>query len=163
MPHGFAINGEGHQETVVKMIARAVTRRIPAVLAGMLAGTLMVGGSWAATGSSGTSEPADPAPATESPVADGGPHGGTVERYHGMDCTLAAGLTGNWTHGDYVSAVARDGDDATEVRDAAKSRCGKPLVARKDSEKGKKSERTGAKGAKKANAAKEKGGRRSGP
>ena len=37
-------------------------------------------------------------------------------------------LPGNWTHGDYVSAVAAGGQ-AAEVREAAWSDCGKPMVA----------------------------------
>ncbi|HYZ14065.1 MAG TPA: hypothetical protein VFA08_10770 [Actinomycetota bacterium] len=37
-------------------------------------------------------------------------------------------LPGNWTHGDYVSAVAADGA-AIQIREAAHSDCGKPMVA----------------------------------
>ena len=35
---------------------------------------------------------------------------------------------GNWTHGDYVSSVAAGGE-AAEIREAARSDCGKPMVA----------------------------------
>ncbi|HEX9236296.1 MAG TPA: hypothetical protein VF972_08455 [Actinomycetota bacterium] len=61
-----------------------------------------------------------------------GVHGGSVERFHGdghVGCDVPAGtsLTGNWTHGDYVSAWARAGSGS--VRDAAQSPCGKPLKA----------------------------------
>lgn len=108
----------------------------------MLGVALLAGGSWAITGSSGPETPE----VTEAPVAgetpdgsetsdESGVPGGTVERYHGEDCTLATGLEGNWTHGNYVSAVAKDDDDATTASDAAKSRCGKPLNAGKDGEK----------------------------
>jgi hypothetical protein len=60
----------------------------------------------------------------------GGIHGGTVERVH-QGCTFPDGLeapAGNWTHGDYVSAVAADGIPV-QVREAAQSDCGKPMVA----------------------------------
>jgi hypothetical protein len=44
-------------------------------------------------------------------------------------CTrLARNLPGNWTHGDYVSAVAAAGDPA-QIPLAAQSDCGKPMVA----------------------------------
>jgi hypothetical protein len=44
------------------------------------------------------------------------------------DLTAVASLPGNWTHGDYVSAVAADGD-AAQIPLAAHSDCGKPIVA----------------------------------
>jgi hypothetical protein len=53
---------------------------------------------------------------------------GPIERVHDLSqCGLADGaaLTGNWTHGDYVSAVAVDGK-TVQVREAAQSSCGKP-------------------------------------
>jgi hypothetical protein len=37
-------------------------------------------------------------------------------------------LPGNWTHGDYVGAVAANGTPA-QIREAAHSDCGKPMVA----------------------------------
>lgn len=61
----------------------------------------------------------------------GGTHGGPIDRFHeASDCDLVdlGGLPGNWTHGDYVAAVAGLGDPAL-VPLAAKSDCGKPLVA----------------------------------
>jgi len=59
------------------------------------------------------------------------PRGGTVEREHDVSgCTLvdASALQGNWTHGDYVRVVAKNGSHE-DVRAAARSDCGKPLVA----------------------------------
>jgi hypothetical protein len=61
---------------------------------------------------------------------DGGVHGGTVERFHGSGCDVPSGanLSGNWTHGDYVSAWAAGGDPEA-IQAAAHSACGKPLHA----------------------------------
>ena len=62
---------------------------------------------------------------------DAGVHGGPIVRFHqGGSCDLAAVslLPGNWTHGDYVSAVAANGSPA-EIQEAAHSDCGKPMVA----------------------------------
>jgi hypothetical protein len=62
---------------------------------------------------------------------DAGVHGGPIERFHMVgSCELTAvpSLPGNWTHGDYVSAVAASGD-AAQIREAAHSDCGKPMVA----------------------------------
>jgi hypothetical protein len=129
----------------VKGFARFVTKRTGAVVVALLGVALLAGGSWAATGSrseaptpevtqSETTEPSETPESGETPDADE-TQGNTIERYHGEDCTLATGLEGNWTHGDYVSAVAQDDDDATNVSDAAQSRCGKPLNAGPDGEK----------------------------
>jgi hypothetical protein len=60
-----------------------------------------------------------------------GVHGGPIERFHmagSCDLTAVSSLPGNWTHGDYVSAVAANGN-ATQIREAAHSECGKPMVA----------------------------------
>jgi hypothetical protein len=62
---------------------------------------------------------------------DSGIHGGPISRFHGMSvCKLVdvSKLPGNWTHGDYVSAVEGLGD-ASMVPIAAHSDCGKPMVA----------------------------------
>ena len=62
---------------------------------------------------------------------DAGVHGGPIERFHQAgSCDLASvsSLPGNWTHGYYVSAVAVAGDPA-QIRLAAQSDCGKPMVA----------------------------------
>ena len=61
---------------------------------------------------------------------DAGVHGGPIERFHTGSCDLTAvsSLPGNWTHGDYVSAVAANGN-AAQIREAAHSDCGKPMVA----------------------------------
>ena len=65
-------------------------------------------------------------------------HGGPIERVHdAAQCDLVdvSTLRGNWTHGDYVSAVAQSGT-ADEVRQAAVSECGKPSVAASDTSAG---------------------------
>jgi hypothetical protein len=62
---------------------------------------------------------------------DAGVHGGPIERFHtagSCDLTGVSSLPGNWTHGDYVSAVAANGD-AAQIREAAHSDCGKPMVS----------------------------------
>jgi hypothetical protein len=62
---------------------------------------------------------------------DAGVHGGPIERFHqagSCDLTAVSSLPGNWTHGDYVSAVAAAGDPA-QVPLAAHSECGMPMVA----------------------------------
>jgi len=62
---------------------------------------------------------------------EAGVHGGFIERFHqagGCTLTSAAALPDNWTHGDYVSAVAVTGD-STLVVEAAHSDCGKPMVS----------------------------------
>ncbi len=60
-----------------------------------------------------------------------GTHGGPIARFHRpAACGLVdvSGLTGNWTHRDYVTAVEALGDPAL-VPTAARSDCGKPMVA----------------------------------
>lgn len=62
---------------------------------------------------------------------DDGVHGGPIERFHAAgscDLTAVSSLPGNWTHGDYVSAVATNGN-AAQIRETAHSDCGKPMVA----------------------------------
>lgn len=62
---------------------------------------------------------------------DAGVHGGPIARFHpagSCDLTAVSALPGNWTHGDYVSAVVAAGDPA-QIRAAAHSDCGKPMVA----------------------------------
>jgi hypothetical protein len=62
---------------------------------------------------------------------DTGVHGGPIERFQdagSCDLTDVSSLPGNWTHGDYVSAVAADGTPP-QIREAAWSDCGKPMVA----------------------------------
>lgn len=62
---------------------------------------------------------------------DAGVHGGPIERFHqsgACDLTHVSSLSGNWTHGDYVSAVAAGGNPAL-IRQAAWSDCGKPMVS----------------------------------
>jgi hypothetical protein len=60
-----------------------------------------------------------------------GIHGGSISRFHTTtECKLVdiSTLPGNWTHGDYVAAVAAQAD-ASLVPIAARSDCGKPSVA----------------------------------
>jgi hypothetical protein len=62
---------------------------------------------------------------------DDGVHGGPIERFHmagSCDLTVVPSLPGNWTHGDYVSAIAANGN-AAQIREAAHSDCGKPMMA----------------------------------
>jgi hypothetical protein len=66
----------------------------------------------------------------ESNEQENGAHGGPIERFHtagSCDLTAVSSLPGNWTHGDYVSAVAAKGN-AAQIREAAHSDCGKPMV-----------------------------------
>jgi hypothetical protein len=78
------------------------------------------GGRSAALGASREVEEGDP-----------GVHDGSIARFHRpAACGLVdvSGLPGNPTHGDYVTAVEALGDPAL-VPIAARSDCGKPLVA----------------------------------
>ncbi len=78
--------------------------------------------------------PSDGAPGHEvgdTAEKDGGVHGGPIDRFHkggSCDLTGVSSLPGNWTHGDYVSAVAAEGTP-DQIREAAWSDCGKPMVA----------------------------------
>jgi len=86
-----------------------------------------------------SANPAAAAEATSQRTRNGskeaaGERGGPIERVHdAATCDLAdvTGLPENWTHGDYVRAVARSGKDHA-VREAARSACGKPTVASPD-------------------------------
>jgi hypothetical protein len=84
--------------------------------------------SAAGSPSAGPPDPNDKAEATEQ---DAGIHGGPIERFHqagACDLTSVSSLPGNWTHGDYVSAVAASAD-STQIQAAAHSDCGKPMVS----------------------------------
>ena len=62
---------------------------------------------------------------------DAGVHGGPIDRFQragSCDLTAVSSLPGNWTHGDYVSAIAAAGDPA-QIPIAAHSDCGKPMVS----------------------------------
>ena len=122
--------------TIRKLLAR---RAVVFVLALGIA-ALMVGGSYALTGHTThapkgpTVEASESPEATESPTPDAtetpSASGGSVARFHDAGvCNLTdvSKLTGNWTHGDYVSAVAAA--DPSKVKDAAQSDCGKPMSA----------------------------------
>jgi hypothetical protein len=72
-----------------------------------------------------------PSASADNESDDGGIHGGPISRFHTVSaCKLAdvSALRGNWTHGDYVSAVGALGDSSL-VPTAAQSDCGKPMVA----------------------------------
>jgi hypothetical protein len=99
--------------------------------------TLVLGVSGVATAAvfAGTGSPLGGPPGrsdkAEVNVKDPGVHGGPIERFRdagSCDLTAVGSLPGNWTHGDYVSAVAAGGDSA-QIREAAWSDCGKPMVA----------------------------------
>jgi hypothetical protein len=73
----------------------------------------------------------DKAEKAEGTEQDAGVHGGPIERFHtagSCDLTAVSSLPGNWTHGDYVSAVAANGN-AAQIREAAHSDCGRPMAA----------------------------------
>jgi hypothetical protein len=109
------------------------TRRsiVTTVLTFVVATMAMAAGASVSTHPNATpSTPVTPAPER----ARGGPkdaaaaHGGPIERVHeaaACDLTDTTALPANWTHGDYVRAVARSGKDHA-VREAARSACGKP-------------------------------------
>jgi hypothetical protein len=64
-------------------------------------------------------------------------HGGPIARVHDVSCDLTdvGDLPRRWTHGDYVSAVARSGK-VDAVRTAAQSACGMPVAASAPGEAG---------------------------
>jgi hypothetical protein len=129
---------------LIKKAAMAIA--IPVALAGMASGSYAVAKiagapthrAIASADPSESVEPSDSIEPSDSPEPSDTPepskspeehHGGTVERFHGdgtTACALPDGttLTGNWTHGDYVSAWAATGDRAA-TRAAAHSPCGK--------------------------------------
>lgn len=84
-----------------------------------------------AAGRSPTAAPPGQDDNAEATDQDAGIHGGPIERFHNAgqcDLTAISSLPGNWTHGDYVTAVAADGTDV-QITDAAHSDCGKPMVS----------------------------------
>lgn len=106
---------------------RSVRAKVPNVAVGVMVG-LLFGGSAYAVGE-----------------ATSGIHGGPKPRYHDAkvcDLVDVKKLPGNWTHGDYVSAVEKK--DPSKVQEAAHSQCGKPNHAGgrgpKDKQKGAKPE-----------------------
>src|SRR5687767_14699944 len=94
---------------------RRIRARVPNVALGVIVGLIAGGGAFAVAQTTGE---------------DGGVHGGPKPRFHDARvCNLVdvSTLPGNWTHGDYVSAVEKK--DPSKVREAAHSRCGKPSHA----------------------------------
>lgn len=129
-------------------IVRMARDRGFAVLLAMLVTGLVVGGavipianrSHAPSTPAAADETPSPTPSptvtpsvtpSATPSPDEGVHGGTGVRFHGdatTPCNLTdtSGFSGNWTHGDYVSAIAAGGDSAKTMA-AAQSDCGKPM------------------------------------
>ena len=102
-------------------MVRRVRAKVPNVALGVIIGLMVGGGAFAIAQT----------------ASDDGVHGGPKPRFHDAgECNLVnvGSLPGNWTHGDYVSAVAKS--DPSKVREAAKSRCGKPTHAGKGGAKG---------------------------
>lgn len=107
-------------------------RNVLALLAALVLG---VSGVATAAVFAGTGSPSGGPPGrsdkAEPNEKDAGVHGGPIERFHhagSCDLAVVGSLPGNWTHGVYVSAVAAGGE-AAEIREAAWSDCGKPMVA----------------------------------
>jgi hypothetical protein len=101
------------------------------VLAFVVTFVLGVSGIAAAGVFAGAGSSSDPNDKAEANEQDAGVHGGPNERFHdagSCDLTAVGSLPGNWTHGDYVSAVAANGDPV-QIREAAHSDCGKPMVS----------------------------------
>ena len=124
------------RSTMRKLLAR----RAVVVAMGMGLALFLAGGSYALTGHTSHAPKGPQVEASESPDGTESPtpeatetsdsHGGSVDRFHDAGvCNLTdvSTLAGNWTHGDYVSAVAAA--DPTKVKDAAQSDCGKPMSA----------------------------------
>ena len=105
---------------------RRVRARVPNVALGVIIGVLVGGGAYAV--------------AQTGKTEGEGVHGGPKPRFHDAkvcDLVDVSKLPGNWTHGDYVSAVEKE--DPSKVREAAHSPCGKPNHAgqgKKDKQKG---------------------------
>ena len=101
------------------------------VLAFVITFVLGVSGIAAAGVLSGAGRDKSEANESEANEQEAGVHGGPIERFHqagSCDLTAVSSLPGNWTHGDYVSAVAAAGDPA-QIPIAAHSDCGKPMVS----------------------------------
>ena len=101
------------------------------VVAFVVAAVLGVSGVATAGILSAGGSSSDPNDKTEANETDAGVHGGPIERFHdagSCDLTAVGSLPGNWTHGDYVSAVAVNGD-SVQIQEAAHSDCGKPMVS----------------------------------
>jgi hypothetical protein len=109
----------------MKRLALAVVVLVSVLLSGVAVASVMASSGQSPNPTSGN--PSDHHETAE----DAGVHGGPIDRFHGSgSCGLTSigGLPGNWTHGDYVSAVAATGD-STMIVQAAQSDCGKPMVA----------------------------------
>ena len=105
-------------------MVRRVRAKVPNVALGVIIGLMVGGGAFAIA-----------------QTTSDGVHGGPKPRFHDAgECNLVnvGTLPGNWTHGDYVSADAKS--DPSKVKEAAKSRCGKPTHAGKGGTKGPKDE-----------------------
>lgn len=109
-------------------IRQLTAKRSSASVLALSCVVLLIGIAFAA----GTPNPAPTSTAKVSkPAGTEGVHGGPKARFHdaaACNLTDVSELTGNWTHGDYVGAVAKSGDEA-KIKTAARSRCGKPIHA----------------------------------
>ena len=111
-------------------------RRLGIVVGAFLCLAVVGAAAWGVVGglrpaAPGGADRAAPGAAQGAQGDDGGVHGGPIERFHRAgpcDLVHVSGLPGNWTHGDYVAAVAASGGPEL-VRQAAHSDCGKPVVA----------------------------------
>lgn len=95
------------------------------------AAAVVLVGSLAYAAAAPAPSPATPAKTGAAKPEKAGVHGGPKARFHDRavcNLTDVSKLTGNWTHGDYMAAVAKSGDE-TKIRAAARSRCGKPVHA----------------------------------
>jgi opacity protein-like surface antigen len=105
---------------------------ITAVLAsGVAAATVLSSPSPKPTGESKQTRQAPVRESDEPNESAAAVHGGPIQRFHkagGCGLVDVGTLQGNWTHGDYVAAVAALGD-ASIIPIAAHSDCGKPMVA----------------------------------
>ena len=106
------VEGTDRREKGMTGMWRNIRRRVPNVVLGVIIGMMVGGGAFA--------------------VAQTVGNGGPKPRYHDKKaCNLVdtGTLSGNWTHGDYVSAVEKK--DPSKVREAAQSDCGKPVKGAK--------------------------------
>jgi hypothetical protein len=111
----------------MKRLAVAVVALVCLLLSGVALGSVVAN----STRPTPDSSPGRPSGRAGSSGAVTAVHGGPIDRFHGSGCTLTnvSTLLGNWTHGDYVSAVAMASGDSTMIMQAAQSDCGKPMVA----------------------------------
>jgi hypothetical protein len=112
----------------VRRLALTLMVSVSVLLSGVAVASVVVS-------STHTPNPSRGAPPGRVESSDGGEtgvDGGPIDRFHGSgscELTSVGALPGNWTHGDYVSAVAMATGDSKMIVQAAHSDCGKPMVA----------------------------------